>query len=487
MKLTNHFADFLRDTVNLNQTRIDTLESSIEAIESFIKNSDWKPRVWKFFEQGSWAHNTIIRPVEGGEFDADLLVIVEPVEGWAAADYVRTLGQIFQASGIYKDKTEVWEYCVTITYVGDRKIDIAPCVRGREVKDRLEVCNRPKNAFEQTEPVKYTDWFNTKNGYSGANSFRKVARLMKYLRDIKDDFECPSIVLTTLIGQQISWLDKESAEFEDVPTTLKTITTRLNGWLQARPVKPQICNPELPHEDFASATSQEEYDEFRSAISRLKTKIDTAFDQTGRYASVLAWREVFGDRFAKTVTVLSSVLAEDTELEKAEESLLSGVTRSDAWHDNRIVDLVGRMGRWLWKPSFDRPKHMSQPIWPRADIVSDQIQIHATWRPSRYSPESKQVADFQALARSGGLWFDITVNAGDALPAGFYVRYRITNTGSVAMGRGQGRGGFETPQEGTRRWEELQYRGIHLAEAFIIRESDRKLVGQSAPFHVVIT
>lgn len=38
--------------------------------------------------QGSWAHKTIIKPVDKGEFDADLLVYVHPVQGWTAATYI---------------------------------------------------------------------------------------------------------------------------------------------------------------------------------------------------------------------------------------------------------------------------------------------------------------------------------------------------------------------------------------------------------------
>lgn len=120
MKLVSLFDDFLKDTVNLNQTRIDLLENSISALKTFIRGSDWKPRIRGFEEQGSWAHRTIIRPVDGDEFDADLLVMVDPVEGWAAADYVEELGRVFAASGTYAEKTKVWDYCVTVTYACDR-------------------------------------------------------------------------------------------------------------------------------------------------------------------------------------------------------------------------------------------------------------------------------------------------------------------------------------------------------------------------------
>lgn len=489
MKLIKHFSEFLTDTVNLNQTRIDTLEASVDAIKDFIRDTDWEPRVWKFVEQGSWAHNTIIRPVEGKEFDADLLVIIDPVSGWTAADYVTSLGDAFAASGVYKDKVEVWDYCITIVYGGDRRIDVAPCVRGRRVSDRLEVCNRGTDDFERTEPIAYTDWFKTKNGYSGSNSFRKVTRLIKYLRDVRGEFTCPSVLLTTLIGERIQWSDSGASEFKDVPTTLRTVLRRLDDWLQARPKKPLVPNPELTSEDFAASLTDDEYDDLRAAVNDLRSKVDNAFQTKGKFESILAWREVFGDKFAKGTTVLSKSLTESTEEDELDEDasvLLAGLIRTDAHHDGRVVDVLRRAGRWLWKPSLDRPAHMMQPVWPRADIVSDRVRIIATWRSSRNSPDGKDVEDFDELPGNGGLWFDVRVNGYEHVPPGHSVRYRITNTGAVAMALKKGRGGFETPQEGTKRWEPLEYRGVHLAEAFIVRDSDRRLVGQSAPFHVVI-
>jgi hypothetical protein len=203
MKLVSQFTSFLKETVNLNQTRIDLLESNVEAIRNFIRQCEWSPRVRGFEEQGSWAHDTIIKPVDGGEFDADLLVVIDPVDGWSAKDYVAKLGKAFADSSVYGSKAKTWDYCVTITYPGERKVDIAPLVRSRKHDGSLEVCNRAADRFDASEPVEFTAWLRERNALSGSNSFRKVTRLMKYLRDIKTTFTCPSVLLTTLLGMQI--------------------------------------------------------------------------------------------------------------------------------------------------------------------------------------------------------------------------------------------------------------------------------------------
>nr|USU34515.1 hypothetical protein NG677_23225 [Methylobacterium sp. OTU13CASTA1] len=54
------------------------------------------------------------------------------------------------------------------------------------------------------------------------------------------------------------------------------------------------------------------------------------------------------------------------------------------------------------------------------------------------------------------------------------------------MLRRAGRGDFYVSNLGHERWEGLEYRGVHMAEAFIIRMADDALVGQSEPFFVVI-
>ncbi|RLP27598.1 nucleotidyltransferase [Mesorhizobium sp. YM1C-6-2] len=480
MKLVDIFTDFLRDTVNLNQTRIDRLEENIQALQSFIRKSNWTPRIKGFEEQGSWAHDTIIKPVDGGEFDADLLVMVDPVEGWSASDYVKTLGQQFSQSELYADKCKVWDYCVTITYAGDRKVDIAPCVASRVSEISLEVCNKKENTFERSEPVEYTKWLKERNDYSGLNSFRKATRLIKYLRDIKTRFTCSSVLLTTLLGKQIEWFDKGTSDFSDTPTTLRTIFARLDDWLQERPYKPRVENPKLSTEDFAGSWTEDQYRNFRSFIHKYRGWIDDAYQMEGRSESIAAWRKVFGDDFAKG----EEIKAVKSTLEEA--SGVKSLLLASAAHLDGLVDVVQKFGLSILPGNFNRPSHMQSPPWKQLASPSSNVTVIAVWHRGQHSSYGRAVLPGDVLPRNGGLWFDAKVNAGQTVPSGYRVQWRITNTGAMAFARRQLRGGFYPPTIGSRLWESLEYRGVHIAEAFIIRMSDDVLVAQSAPFNVVI-
>jgi len=87
LKLVERLDEFLADAVNLNEGRIRTLEQRVETIENFIRASDYEPNIVRFSAQGSWAHKTIIKPpTDRQEFDADLVVYLNPVEGWGPSD-----------------------------------------------------------------------------------------------------------------------------------------------------------------------------------------------------------------------------------------------------------------------------------------------------------------------------------------------------------------------------------------------------------------
>lgn len=224
MKLIEHFDNFLRDVVNLNDTRITTLEQRVDAIGNFLRNSDYGATIRSFSPQGSWAHKTIIRSLPEKGFDADLVMYVRPNNAWSAKDYIEDLYRVFRNHGTYKDKVGRNTRCVMIDYAGDFSLDVVPVVRERlPAGPTFEVCNRLIDQYEPTAPQAYTDWLVEKNHVVGGNQLRKITRLVKYLRDIKGTFTVKSILLTTLLGNQINILDAWSNDFPDTPTALKTI------------------------------------------------------------------------------------------------------------------------------------------------------------------------------------------------------------------------------------------------------------------------
>ncbi|TBY60629.1 nucleotidyltransferase [Rhizobium leguminosarum bv. viciae] len=480
MKLQAQFNDFLAETVNLNATRVSLLSEAVLNLKGFIRNSAYGARIKTFARQGSWAHQTIIKPLAGGEYDADLLMFVYPEEGWSASDYVDKLYDVFSASGLYKDKVSRWEYCVTIEYAGVRKVDIAPCVVDRH-QPGYEVCNRATNDFEVTRPLEYTDWLVEQNGYSGGNSFRKVTRLLKYLRDIKTTFTCPSVLLTTLVGQQISWLDQGKANYADVPTALLTLVSRLDEWLQARPNKPQVLNPKLTTEDFGQLWTDSQYSNFRNCIHRYQSWIAEAYDCEDRAESIKAWQRVFGDEFGKGVNVLAEKAATDSSRLSVDHYLSETAAHSDG-----LVDFVKRVGLSILPKWFFKPPYLKNPPWPVSSELIRTINVVAQWHPSKDSMEVRRVVAGDPVPPRGGLWLDVRQPDGSVIPDGYMVQWRITNTGAAAIAANSRRGDFYVSNRRYSRWEPLQYRGVHMAEAFIVRMTDDVLVAQSEPFAVLI-
>lgn len=479
MKLVDLFKVFLADVVNLNETRVADLESSIAAIQKAVTASAWSPKILGWAPQGSWAHKTIIKPVDQGEFDADLLVYVQPVEGWSAAAYIDELYSALKASDTYKDKVKRWSHCVTITYARQKKIDVAPCVVDRDDIQRFEVCNRDSDQFERTEPRAYTDWLVQQNSYSGSNSFRKVTRLIKYLRDIKTTFTCPSVLLTTLLGYRIAEGGKDTDAFADTPTALKTVFQRLDEWLQARPTKPAVTNPFLASEDFADGWSDEQYTNFRDLINKYRGWIDEAYDEQNRNESIAKWRRVFGDEFARDV-----VLAEGKSSGTNAVALLKSSLSSARNFAGDLVDAVRRFGAAALHGDFDRQAHMKSPKWRRVPVAQRlTVRVSAKLYRSKGYDHRGSVESLQILSPGQSIVFSV----GTPLSTHDYdVKWRVTNTDEAASNDNALRGGFYDSEAGLVRWEELKYRGVHLVEAFVIRKRDGALVGQSEAFRVVI-
>ena len=293
MKNTRDFDGFMSEHVNINQSRLNRLNSGVKGVsEHLAKNLKGFQKVER---QGSYALRTITKPVNDHEYDADVLLYMDYVPGKAPAQYIKDVYQCMKGNQTYADKAHRKTRCVVVDYAGDFHLDIVPCI---DIEGQQFICNRKTNEFEPTDGTGYRDWFNAKNSITSGN-LKRVTRLFKYLRDHKQTFTAPSILLTTLIGNAVYDSDAGD-EFRTLPDTLVKISNRIDAFLQANFSMPTIVNPALPEEDFVRHWDQDTYNNFRNMFNSYTQRINKAFEETDRQRSVDKWRNLFGDGFGSS-------------------------------------------------------------------------------------------------------------------------------------------------------------------------------------------
>ena len=294
-KNIQQFAEFLRDEVNLNQSRLDRLETSVGAVNDYLKDN--LPGYQTMDKQGSYALGTLIKPVDDNdEYDADIQIVMNPNPKWEAKDYVHAINQTLAGNKNYVDKLRLKTRCVTVDYAGDFHLDVVPRVT---INGKHCVCNRIDNKFEETDGTGYRDWFNGKNRITGGN-LKRVVRLLKHLRDHKNSFTAKSILLTTLAGNAIKVSDEGTAAVSTVADTLETVLSRMNDYLQQHPNMPIIKNPVLPTEDFNRHWDQRRYANFTNRVQSYAQTAKQAKAEPSAEKAIKLWQDLFGDKFGKS-------------------------------------------------------------------------------------------------------------------------------------------------------------------------------------------
>ena len=296
-KNNQQFQDLLRDEVNLNQSRLDRLNTSVRAVDSHLRDN--LTGYQKMERQGSYALGTLIKPVDkNDEYDADIQIVMNPNPNWQAKDYVNAVYNALKQNHNYADKLRLKTRCVTIDYAGDFHLDVVPRVTSQ---GRHYISNRVDNKFEPTDGTGYRDWFNEKNRITGGN-LKRVVRLLKYLRDHKNNYTAKSILLTTLAGATIRPSDEGTEAVSTVSDTLVTVLTRMNDILQQHSYMPEVKNPALPTENFNRHWDQAKYANFRTRVDSHAQTARKAKADPSNEAAAITWKKLFGESFGKGFT-----------------------------------------------------------------------------------------------------------------------------------------------------------------------------------------
>jgi len=268
MDTNSHFEAFLDTTVNLKQWKIDQLDGRVTAIVNALqKDHVIGPMYKEHIPQGSWAHQTIIDPVGVfDEFDADFLLHVEENPDWTSdpGEYLRQLRAAFKRSTSYKDKVRKKNRCVRIGYANECHVDVVPHITlpdGRQV-----IINYADNDFEDTDPAGFTRWMQERDDLTGGN-LRKVIRLMKYLRDFKNTFDCKSVILTTVLGGRVQPFDVGS-RYANISSTLISLLEDLDAWLDNYATMPLLDDPSCPGTSFNHRWTEPRYQTFKAMIKK---------------------------------------------------------------------------------------------------------------------------------------------------------------------------------------------------------------------------
>lgn len=303
MENVKQFNDFLNDHVNLGKGSLELLDRNVDAIFAALKaDEELEPLIVKKDPQGSWAHRTIIKPQKDREFDADFMLVLRENEDWSdPVEYRNAIKRALNHHPRYSEMPVKHSCrCVTVTYA-DSHVDIVPFLTladGRDV-----IVNGDENEWEDADPQSFTDWMRERDNLTERN-FRKVVRLMKYIRDNSDWAGTKSIILTTLLGDRVSAIKTitEPDYYRDVPTTLVHLVENLHDWLQMQPGKPVIMDPSGTSLSFDHRWNEATFQRLKERISGYANAMRDAYDTEDEQESLDKWAQIFGDDFPTDIS-----------------------------------------------------------------------------------------------------------------------------------------------------------------------------------------
>lgn len=431
------FQQFL-DNIALGQRQIERMASAANTVAAFVTESYGLPPGGVFL-QGSYPNGTAIEPVEGGEYDVDLVAVCAS-GGVGPTDALNDLEQRFAADGRFRDRIKRKKPCVRLEYapddVGKFHVDVVPV---RACKMAPFEAPRRNEGWKGTAPAEYTAWCRDQGVL-----FRRTVQILKRWRSEQQSVRTAikSIVLQVLVSGAMPQIPDDAAR---VSATFRALHAQLSG-LQSPPA---VWNPVLPSENLAAAWPGDAFKSFVAELAEAVALVDQAMSAEDAVEALDAWRELLGDDFP--------ILTPNA----------LGIQLGDYAHAQSPAD----MG---WSEQLD----------PRF-----QIRIEATRQ------RGKAGRNVRALPSNGDLIFagsKLRFKAHTIEPVHADVWWQVANTGGHARLKGGLRGGIfkartlsggESSDE-TENWESTAYTGRHLIRALLVRSNN--VVAKSDWFQVNI-
>mgnify|MGYP002761951547 FL=1 len=306
MRLKQSFDDFLRNTVSLDETRMNRVQRAhhfvrekLTAIDEVAERKTGRGT----YLQGSYPLHTAVRPCDENEaYDVDVVL---------AADFLKEAGRMIpgmrvlrwlqdclESIGTYQDKTTRKSCCVRIDYESDDQrfhLDIVPAHRPNTLRGPIKI---PPD-WSQSDPRGYIDWFRSQ--CDGDDWLLHVVRLLKYWRNLQG-ITPNSMILTTLAAHH------SPAEAGSLDDALVKTMSSIKDWMQSQTLgRIEVHNPPMQGEDLARNWPAHRQRRFRNRLSVALETAEEALDSTDEEDTITLWNqpELFDGTFPKTVRGLA--------------------------------------------------------------------------------------------------------------------------------------------------------------------------------------
>lgn len=432
-----HFEQFL-ENIALGPRQVERMNSAANTVASFL-SACYGLSEGDVFYQGSYANGTAIEPVEGGEYDVDLVsVCADP--GAQPNEALNDLEQRFAADGRFRDRIKRKNPCVRLAYapddVGRFHVDVVP-VRASAFAP-FEAPRR-NQGWKGTAPAEYTAWCKARGPL-----FMRTVQILKRWRSEQQTVRSAikSIVLQVLVSGAMPAIEDDAAR---IAATVRALHSQLSG-LQEPPV---VRNPVLSSENLAAAWSKQAFKSFVSELVEAVEVIDEAMNASDVVEAVDAWRELLGDDFP---TLPSDAL---------------GIQLGD----------------------YSHAQTPAQKGWTEHPDPRFQVRIEATRERGKHGRVARPVRSNGEPVFAGNR---LRFKAHATEPIHSEVWWQVANTGGHARASNGLRGqifkaktmGGKLSDDETVNWEGTAYTGRHLIRAMLVR--NRTVVATSNWFQVNI-
>lgn len=279
----NLFIEFNK-SIRLSKTKKDSLRTSRNALREKIKadfksDKDYSPI---FKGQGSFTLDTIVNPINTGDYDIDDGVYFE-VETAPSDNPSQFHSWIYNAVEGHTDNIVDKNPCVRVIFSDGHHVDLTIYY--------IIGTNHPnlahkKKGWIESDPKEFVNWFNDK--LDDEKQLRRLVRYIKAWSDYKNVSGVSGLVLTILTAENYAQDERDDVALLN---TLKAIQSKLKSSFSCyRPTTPM-------YEDLLTECSETNKTAFLSALSNLITSGEKAINESVQSEACLKWKKHFGDRF----------------------------------------------------------------------------------------------------------------------------------------------------------------------------------------------